>query len=167
MNIITNEFKNLFNLAIDSILKENALSSLCTLRFNNSITDICNNCIYDPGLNISSNTYNGIGPSPFPNGSICPVCMGLGKKQNNNKQYPIWLAVIFDSKYFINVSNKIINIPDNSVQTICKISEINQIKNCNELIINSIPSNIYERASDPIPCGLGDQDYIVTIWKRK
>lgn len=167
MNIISNEFKNLFNLAIDSLIQENSLSSLCTLRFNNSITNLCNNCIYDPVLNLSSNMYNGTGPSPFPDQSICPVCMGLGHKQYNNNEYSVWLAVIFDSKNFINISNRTVNIPDNSVQTICKISELNRIKNCNELIINNIPYNIYERISDPTPCGLGNQDYIVTMWKKK
>lgn len=167
MNIITNDFKNLFNIAIDSILAENALSSLCTLKFNNSVTDLCRNCIYDPVLKVSSNLYNGTGPSPFPNHSICPVCMGMGVKQNNSTEYSVWLAVIFDSKYFMNISNRTVHIPENSIQTLCKINELNHIKNCNELIINNIPQNIYERATDPTPCGFGNQDYIITMWKKK
>lgn len=167
MNIITSEFKQLFKNAIDTLIAPNALSSECILKFNNSITELCDNCIYDPITKTSSNLYNNIGPSSFINGTICPVCMGLGSKQSNNTIRRTNLAIIFDNKYFLNISNKTVHIPDNAIQSICKISEINNIKNCSELIVNSIPEFSYERVSDPLPCGLGDQDYIITMWKRK
>ena len=39
----------------------------------------CNNCRYDRITNSSNGRYVDGGPSPFANGSICPVCRGSGK----------------------------------------------------------------------------------------
>jgi hypothetical protein len=167
MNIISPSFKNLFNFAIDSLLQENALTVLCELKFNNSITQLCDNCFYDNLSKCSSGKYNNTGPYPFPNGSICPVCVGIGQVQNNNKTENLYLAVIFDSKYFVNVSNKVVNIPDSSIQTICSSKKLNLIRNCNELTISEYPTKKYERFSDPMLCGLGNLDYIITFWKFK
>lgn len=167
MNIITSSFKNLFNTAIDALLTENALTVLCNLKFNNSMAELCYNCYYDSLSKSSSGRYNTIGPHPFPAGSVCPVCMGIGQLQNNTKTENLYLAVIFDSKYFLNISNKVINIPDSSIQTICSLKELHLIKNCNELIVSDHPTKPYERFSDPMLCGLGNLDYIITFWKPK
>jgi len=167
MNIITPEFKNLFNKAIDSLLAENALTVQCTLRFNNSMAELCSNCFYDSISKSSSGRYNSTGPYPFPAGSVCPVCMGIGQLQNNNISKDLYLAVIFDSKYFLNISNKVVNIPDSSIQTLCSSKELPLIRNCNELIVSDHPTKPYERFSDPTLCGLGNLDYIITFWKPK
>lgn len=167
MNIITPQLKELFNQSIDALLAQNALSSPCTLKFNNSITEVCNNCHFDSLSKTSSAIYNGTGPNPFINGTICPVCIGLGMKQSNSTTYQTVLAVIFDSKYFLNISNRVINIPDKTIQTICGMDKLHYINNCNELIVDSIPNQSYERFEDPTPCGFGNQDYIIVMWKQK
>lgn len=167
MTIITSSFKNLFNNAIDSILAENALTVLCNLKFNSSIISTCNNCYYDSISKMSSGRYNLVGPQPFPPGSICPVCIGMGQIQANNNTKDLYLAVIFDSKYFLNISNRVVNIPDSSIQTICSAKELLYIKNCNELIISDFPLKSYERFAEPMLCGLGNLDYIITFWKPK
>lgn len=167
MNIITQSFKNLFNTAIDSLLAENALTVLCELKFNNSNTELCNNCHYDSISKVSSGRYNNSGPYPFSAGSVCPTCLGIGRLQNNSKIEKLYLAVILDSKYFLNISNKVINIPDSAIQTICSSKELHLIKNCNELIISEYPTKMYERFAEPTVCGLGNLDYIITFWKLK
>jgi hypothetical protein len=57
------------------------------------------------------------------------------------------------------------------VQTICKIDLIGKIRNASEIIIDSNLNKYgnykYERAGDPEPVGLGDNSYIITMWKRK
>lgn len=169
-NLITQEFLSYFNQAIDTLLEPNALSISCTLTFDNQASKIlCNNCIYDPISKISSNIYNSTGPQPFGDYTICPVCLGKGEIQGAIQQKRVDLGVIFDSKYFIN-TNKNINIPDGSIQTICSSKYILDIRNCTSLYINNINnygSYFYERANDPTLCGLGSTDYILTMWNRK
>lgn len=170
-NIISPTFLKTFNNAIDSLLMKNSLAIPCTLYYNNGLSqDYCNNCIYDQITKISSNQYNNTGPVPFADHSICPVCMGMGIVQTNKSTTTIDLAVIFDSKYFVNISNNVINIADGYIQTLCNISHMVQIRSAGSLSINDTEkygSYSYDRAGDPNPMGLGDTNYIITMWKRK
>lgn len=170
--LISNELKSIFNNAIDSLLEDNALSLPCKILYDNGINNTyCNNCIFDNISLLSSNIYNGSGPSPFPEGGVCPVCLGLGLLKNTSSSETIYLAFIFDSKYFLNINNKVINIPDGSVQSICNIKLYNKLKNASEIIFDNNLSSLshfkYERASDPEPTGFGDNRYIITLWKKK
>jgi hypothetical protein len=165
--MINQSFKNLFNQHITQLIGSQGLGSDCTLIFNNGTTSLCNNCIYDSLSKSSSNMYNSVGPSPFFDGTICPVCMGVGQVQANETRRSINMAVILDSKYFLNLSNKVVNLPNNTIQTICDIAQLNYINNCSELIVDSIPGQSYERYEAPNPCGLGDQKYLITTWRKK
>lgn len=171
-NIISAEFKNTFNQAIDAILANNALTVPCTIRYAGAKnTTYCNNCKFDNISKLSSNIYNGTGPVPFVENTICPVCMGIGLKTNDSSEI-IYLAVIFDGKYFLNTtSSAVVNIVDGMIQTLCNISHLPKIRNADEIIIDNNISNYggytYQRAGDPIPMGLGDNRYILTTWKRK
>jgi hypothetical protein len=170
--LISSELKSIFNNAIDSLLENNALSLPCKIIYDNSINNTyCNNCIFDNISLLSSNIYNGSGPNPFPEGGVCPVCLGLGQIKNSSSSETIYLAFIFDSKYFLNTNNKVINIPDGSVQSICNINLLNKVKNASEIIFDNSLTNLshfkYERAGDPEPAGFGDNRYIFTLWKKK
>jgi hypothetical protein len=170
-NIISANLKQTYKDAIDAILAQNALTVPCTLKYSNSANNIlCNNCIFDPISKTSSSLYNQVGPSPFPDHTICPVCLGMGVTKNSVEEI-IHMAVIFDSKYFLNWSSKTMNIPAGAVQTICSISLIDKIKDANEVVFNNNISNlgnyIYQRAGSPEPCGLGDHNYIITMWVKK
>jgi|688.fasta_scaffold00408_40 hypothetical protein len=170
--IISKELKNTFNNAIDSLLENNALSLPCKIFFDNQITTTyCNNCIFDPISLLSSNVYNGTGPASFPEGGVCPVCVGQGTLKGSSSSETIYLAFIFDSKYFLNINSKVVNIPDGSIQSLCNINLLSKIKNASEIAFDNNLSNIghfkYERASDPEPLGFGDNRYILTLWKKK
>ena len=170
--IISTELKNIFNNAIDSLLEDNALTLPCKIIYNNQINQThCTNCIFDNISLLSSNIYNGTGPNPFPEGSVCPVCLGLGSIHNGSSSENIYLAFIFDSKYFLNINSKVINIPDGSIQSLCNISLLTKLKNAQEIVFDNNLNNIghfkYERASDPEPLGFGDNRYIITLWKKK
>lgn len=165
--IINSAFKNTYKIMINEILSSHGLTNLCTLRFNNGSTDYCNNCHYDNITKASSNLYNNTGPEPFPDHTICPVCMGMGSKTSNNLTKKIYLAVIFDSKYFLNINTKTVNVPDGTIQTICHKNHILDIRNANCLSIDSVSNILYERIEDVNPAGLGDLDYIITTWRRQ
>ena len=167
MGLINATFKDLFKQGIDAILEQQALTTPCVLKFNNATTTICGNCLVDPMLKVSSNLYNGTGPIPFQNGKMCPVCMGIGMLQNNTQTVSLYMALIFDSKYFMNISNKTVRIPDNTIQSICSMANINSILNANELVVTNITTDVsYERSGSPTPCGFGS-DYLVTTWTQK
>jgi len=172
-NVLSKEFKQLFNNAIDTILANDGLTVPCLVKyFGSGSTAHCNNCIFDPISGLSSNIYNGTGPSFFPEGGVCPVCMGNGIISNTNvTTETIYLAVIFDSKYWINWSSKSANIPDGMVQILCKAELLPKLRNASELVIDTNLSAYgnytYERAGDPEPVGLSNHGYIISMWKRK
>lgn len=170
-NIISKEFKQIYNDAIDSLLKENALTIPCKLKYSGQQnTTLCNNCIFDPISKLSANIYNGTGPNSFNEGTICPVCAGIGLIKTDADEI-IHMAVLFDSKYWLNWSSKTVKIPDGMVQTICLSSLLPKIRNANEIIFDTnlekYGNYTYERAGDPNPIGLGDNRYIITMWQRK
>lgn len=171
--IISSEFKQVFNNAIDALLEDHALTLPCKLRYSGQQNPIfCNNCIYDPITKLSANLYNGSGPNPFADGTVCPVCMGNGITDSETTivSKTFNLAVIFDSRYFVN-TNKLINIPEGNIQTLCSIHLLPHIRGANDMIVDTniqkYGQYIYQRDSDPEPAGLGDSKYIITNWKRK
>lgn len=166
MNIISSSFKNIYKQQIDYILASDGLTNSCTLYFDNGSADYCNNCVYDTITKISSNIYNNSGPQPFPEYTICPVCMGMGVKKTNTKTKKIFLAVIFDSKFFINLDSRVTNIATGTIQSICSKNLTLDIRNSTSMSVDNMPSIMYERIEDVNPVGLGDLNYIITTWKR-
>jgi hypothetical protein len=167
--------KDIYNQAIDALLKDTALTLPCRLRYSGQQNqNFCNNCIYDPISKLSSSIYNGSGPNPFSDGGVCPVCLGNGITDSEKaiSSTIVHLAVLFDSKYFLNINkNQILNIPAGSIQTICSINLITQLRNANDMVVdtNTEPYGgyLYERNGDPEPAGFGNSRYIITMWKRK
>ena len=168
-NIITPQLKALYNEAIDSLIGQNGLAVPCKIIYDSLKRSTCTNCVVDPIQQRSSNKYNGTGPVPFPNMGICPVCAGYGFIDMSAEE-TVYLAVIFDSKYWFNWGSKVINVQDGMVQTICKIELLPKIRNAQYM---SMDTNIqpygghsYALAGDPSPCGLGSNKYIITMWSR-
>lgn len=165
--IITKQFKDIYKTMIDELLSAHGLTNKCTLYYQNTYIEYCDNCLFDPITRVSSNIYNSLGPKPFTENTICPECLGVGIKNKNNKTKSIVFAIIYDTKYFLNFDSKVVNIPDGSIQTICSIKHFQDIVNSSALSIDSIPNVFYERATDINPVGLGDLDYIFVNWKKQ
>lgn len=173
-NIISAELKSLYDNAIDAIVNEGGLAVPCGLSYSGQqIQNFCNNCVYDPITKLSANIYNGTGPNYFPDGSVCPVCMGNGTTDTDTlvNTSTVYLAVILNPKDFFPISNQIANITDGYIQTICNIQLAPQLRNAVGLTlltdINNYGNYEYERSSDPTPAGFGSHRYIITMWKRK
>lgn len=168
-NIINSDFKNLYDQAIDSILENNALTVPCSIYYDTPNNNFCNNCLFDPINNRSLNIYNGTGPSAFPENGICSICNGYGKIEKSKSEI-VYLAVIFDSKYWLNWDSKTVNIGNGTVQTICKMDLLPKLMNAQymtmDTAIQSYRSHQYSIAGDPTPCGLGSNRYIITMWSR-
>ena len=177
-NIITSAHKEIFNQAIDSLLSQSGLTTPCTLFYRSQPSNqemLCNNCLFDTITKLSSNIYNGTGPVPFQNNAVCPVCLGSGYTNQATKdeihEETLYLGVISDSKYFVNLATKNINLADGNIQTYCSINYLSKIKNASYMIMDTsikpYGNYSYERAGDPDPAGFGDNNYIITMWKRK
>jgi len=168
-NLLSSSFKKLYNDAIDSLVSSNGLGVPCTLIYESLKQDICNNCNFDPIQNRSSNTYNGSGPAPFPEFGICPICNGNGIIDMSSNEV-IDMALVFDSKYWLNWNSKSVNIADNMAQSICQIKYLPKIQNAQEIVLDNTIENYgnrrYSRANEPEVCGLGSNRYIITMWQK-
>ena len=168
-NIITPEFKQLFKSSIDTLLAQNALTVPCKIQYENTKRNLCYNCEFDPINQKSANRPKNNANIYFPINTICPVCNGFGYVDTTSDE-TVYLAIIFDNKYFLNWGSNAINVSDGLVQSICSINLLPKIKEAKQLIIdNNIAGYdhyIYARAGDPQPAGLGSNDYIITMWKK-
>lgn len=165
------QLQNVYNQSMDMMLGDTGLVVPCTLSFAHKSGDtVCPNCVFDPISRLSGHKYNGTGPISFVTGTICPVCQGEGTIEGSAKTKTVKLAVIFDSKYFVNWSSSVGDIPSGSVQSICKMSLLDDLKNATSMVVDTNISQYgnysYSRAGDPQPAGLGDHRYIVTLWSR-
>lgn len=170
-NLLNNQLKNTFNDAIDAIISNKGLAVPCKLIYSGQTSKTyCNNCIFDPISQLSSAIYNGSGPSPFPDYAVCPVCLGHGLSFSDSSEV-LYIATIFDSKYFVNIGADTAQIADSLAQTLCAITYLSKIRNASEIIfdtsIEQYGSYRYERYSDPTPLGFGEHKYISTTWRRK
>ena len=163
-NVLSSEFKQIFNDAIDAILADSGLTTECILTYGNEYNEqtLCDNCILDTISRVSSNIYNGTGPKPFPDNTICPICLGMGMSKAA-KQETVKLAVIIDNKSFINVGD-IAMIGNGVIQTLCGIELSPKISNARTLILHN---SEYQRTGEPRPCGLSEHKYLVTFWRNQ
>jgi len=166
--LIDANFKNLYNQAIESLLSSTALAVPCKLKYNTTDQSFCTNCLYNPIVDKSFNKYNGSGPLPFPEGSICPVCNGFGKIIYDAEE-TVYLGVILDSKYWLNWGPKNIQIPNLAAQTLCSITLMPKLQNATQMVVadnEAYDNNQYSKAGPPIPMGLGEHKFILTNWTR-
>ena len=168
-NLNITELKKLYNQGIDTILADNGFTVPCLFKYETTKRDLCHNCHFSSVTNSSSNRYNNTGPISFPDGTTCPICRGFGYIDTSSDE-TIYLAILFDSKYWLNWDSKSMRISDGMVQSLSKIDILPKIKNCKEIIVDTTLSNydnyIYKLAGEPQPVGLGSNDYIISMWKR-
>lgn len=161
------KLKQIYNNHIDLLLADTGLTTQCILNYGVSNKTVCPNCIFDPALKKSSNKYKNGGPIPFVLGRLCPYCYGVGY-YGEEKNETIYLAVIADNKKWINPPTNIA-ILNNMIQIICSKDYYNKLKQCKDLTItiNSSGENPkYNLYSDPTPAGLGDSNYIISMWQN-
>jgi hypothetical protein len=158
--------QSLYNSQIDSLLASTGLTTKCELNFGISKKNICPNCIFDPSLSKSSNKYKTGGPITFTLGTICPYCNGIGYYGETDKEL-VYLAIIADQKKWINPPANIA-IPDGSIQALSKKEYLASIKKCQSMTVLYSTTNTnpqFTLYTAPVLLGLGDNNYIMTMWK--
>jgi hypothetical protein len=159
-------YKTLFNQQMDAFLASSGLATECLLNYGPKDLEQCPNCLYDPALKKSANIYKSGGPSAFNQGQICPYCRGAGL-YGTIKTESIYLAILWDYKSWvikpINIEN-----PTGYIQAICHKNYTTRILQSQEMTIPSMTpeSPTFVLDSEPTPAGLGDQNYIISMWKK-
>ncbi len=165
--VISPDLKLLFTNAIDALLENNACTVPCRLIYQGTKVEDCVNCIRPVGGG-TANIYHDGGPVPFRSGQPCPLCGGSGKIISESTG-TIFLLPLWNYKDWVGVPNAI-SRPEGTVQTISKMSTIGQLKEANEIIIDTdiepLVAHRFVRDGEPNICGLGASSYITTLWKK-
>lgn len=158
--------QQLFNQQLDNYLSNSGLSTPCLLNMGTNNLLECPNCFYDNMLKKSSNVYKTGGPISFADGSICPFCRGSGQA-GTAQSITINMAVLWDYKSWIIKPINIEN-PTGFVQTICHKTHRNVILQAQDMTVLNTEQNAptFTLDSEPTPAGLGDQNYIISQWKK-
>jgi hypothetical protein len=161
--IISSDFKQLFTDAISALLYDDSCTFACTLYYGITKYQDCNNCVYDPIGQKSSNRFQSGGSLPFPFGSICPMCDGRGKKGVEATEN-IKLMVIFDSKQFVNIGG--VANPEGVIQVLTFSDRSDKLARAKEIrVTTDVSTSRYERISSPQPCGLGNSSFVECLFR--
>lgn len=168
--LITADMKTLFTDAMDALLETTACTVPCTLIYGNTKWTECSNCYFSPSLSASSNKYKPGGPIPFNTGK-CPFCHGSGRIEDEQTEtlymMPIW---DYDSWVGWTATNARTRYPDGAVQTMSKLSTLDNIKKAKEIIVatdaQTYTKHKMTRDGEPNICGFGASSYVFTIWKH-
>ena len=170
LNIITDAFKQIHVDAITSLLASGSLSRPCRI-IKKSKWVTCENCVINMSTGKSSNVYNGTGSISFTSGK-CPFCNGEGRFSTRDTS-TLYLMPLYDWKDWIgwNGTNAQTAAADGMIQTLSLYSTITDIKQAVEVVIDTdiekYVQQLYQRESEPTPCGLGSASFLHTMWKKK
>jgi hypothetical protein len=159
--------QQIYNNQMDLLFASTGLTTECQLNFGITKKDMCPNCLYDPALKKSANKYKTGGPIAFSLGQLCPYCNGLGYYGEETTEN-IFMAIIADHKKWINPPINLA-ISDNVVQSMCSRIYLASIKRCKDMTVLYSATNTnptYTLFTDPTPAGLGDNNYIICLWKN-
>lgn len=169
--LITTEFKALFTNAIDALLEQQAITLPCQLLYGTEIQTYCPNCVFDIMAKKSSSRYKTGGPISFPNGQICPVCVGAGYIMSDTSE-DISMMVIYDSADWVKFTGGRYTpgIPEKYTLTFSRLDETySKIKQAREILIDTSIANVvtnrFQKVDEPTIMGLGESTYILTKWK--
>lgn len=163
--LFNSTFKQQYNYAIDSLIEN--FSRTCRIVYTRTKFIACTDCVTSSiGLK---------GPSPFVNGGngshigLCGTCNGA-KKISVPVTEDVELIVIWDHTKF-DYLTKQVQYPEGVVLTVCHISLIQKLKDADYIIFNTdietYGTHKFRREGEPSPGGLGDDRYIITVWKKQ
>lgn len=161
------ELQRIYNLQIDALLAETGLTTKCILNYGITKKNICPNCIYDSNLKKSSGKYKAGGPRPFVSGRICPYCNGAGFYGETQGE-EVFLGIISNPKDWVIKPTNFENT-EQLIQTICSKDLFSKFKQCKDMTVvySEVNANpLYELFQEPNRAGLGDNNYLITMWKR-
>ena len=166
--ILSSALKTTFDNGIKALLESGAGSVPCRINYGVTKFTLCANCLYDPVGKKSASRYLSGGSVPFANGQLCPVCNGAGRISQESTE-SIDLIVIWDYKSWIDLGVDI-NSPEGFVQTLSEMSTLPKLKKAKDITMYTNLENYvrhsFVRHGEPVPVGLGQDSFIVTMWAK-
>lgn len=140
----------------------------CTLYYP-PIQEQCNNCIYDPIGNKSSNRWLHGGPMPFDHG-VCPICGGLGTRAISQTEV-VKMQFNFNATQWKKMPIPQLEIVDGLVLSKGRLVDYPKIRNCiymdAALDIGGLVTLRYQLYGEPLDVySICQGVYFVTFWKR-
>lgn len=133
-----------------------------------SLQQPCQNCITDPISHRSSNVYKTGGPSPFPQGSICPWCNGVGYFVTESSDN-VTLRVYWKPKDFQRLGISL-EKADSIIRVRGFLSDLPKLQRCQYLEVDSSIENYgvsrFKRFGEMVPYGLGVERYCLGYWEK-
>lgn len=171
--ILDSETKAVITDALDSLLANTSAGGLgqtCLLVYPPKLTP-CENCVYDPVTNRSSNRPRSGAPVPFLPGASCPMCGGRGKNEEEVSE-PITLKCDWDPKKFDRPLSVLdVKVPHAVVQTKGYLADMPKLLKASHLIVN-LPIAPYVRQKFVLdgqpgsPGNIIQARYCVAVWKQ-
>lgn len=161
--IISSQMKTQFKQAINEVIRGCEVN--CRLFYPITSYSDCVEC---------SSMISSASPNPFIGGNKgklntgCSYCGGEGKIPIESYD-DLNLCVMFDYREYKDIVPGIVFTPGGDAKTFSKMETITVIKACKYIIfdtsIQHINKHIFTRSGEPVPCGFGSNDYIITTWR--
>jgi hypothetical protein len=177
VGLISDDIRKTAADAIDALMapaEEGGLGKHCKLVFDPKKTR-CPNCFWDAANNRSANHYRPGGPLPFPNGGLCPVCMGKGFTETEVSR-PLVLLCNWNPKTWlalpgVNPSTVNLEVPGGAVQTKGMATDLQAVLQSRKLVLDTplegVRRYLFTLAGEPFsPGNIIQGRYFYAVWTR-
>lgn len=164
---ITDEIRNIAGDAITDLIDQ--LGKTCSLIYPPTY-ESCGNCLFDSIGNKSSNHWRNGGPLPFPNGSMCPYCSGVGQHARELTKDIVVLITAPPKEFLKNLPSNL-HVPDGIIMTKGKIADLPDVLQSRKMIsqknIQNIMKMTYELFGEPIDTNnIAQGKFWSAYWRR-
>ena len=131
----------------------------------------CQNCLPDPIGKKSSNRWRTGGPVWFPDGSVCPVCNGVGQLFEEVSKTITMLCAWSPKDWFVKVPFNI-QVPDNEIQTKGFIADLPSVLQARRMRLEASVQPLihyeFDLQGEPIdPGNIVQAKFFVARWRRR
>lgn len=177
MGLISDEIRSTAAAALDSLLapaEEGGLGKHCDLLFEPRRVR-CPNCYWSAAEGRSSNHYKPGGPQPFPDGGLCPVCVGKGVLLTPVRQDIVllcnWNPRTWVALPGMNPANVNVEVPGGMLQAKGFMKDLPRVLQARKMVvqkpIEGINQYVYALDGEPIdPGNILPGRYFLSMWRR-
>lgn len=177
MGLISDQIRETARKAIDALMapqEEGGLGKRCRLHFEARKLK-CPNCGWDAANKRSNNVYRTGGPQPFPNGSLCPTCMGKGVLETPVTKTIVmlcnWNAKTWVAIPNLDLSNVNLQVPGGAVQTKGMVEDLDDVLQSRRMTIETTVAALrgqqFVLEGQPgEPGNIIQGEYFMAVWTR-
>lgn len=146
----------------------NNLGKDCTLYYPPRAMP-CTNCVPGPG-NAPSVRWRSGGPTPFPDGSLCPLCNGKNQLFEEITE-PIKMLCAWSPKDWYVPAARNVQVPEGRIQTKGFMADLPKVLRAQQMVVESALTPYlkcrFRLAGEPIdPSNIVQGQFFVALWDR-